>query len=134
MNGDPEELVVSNSGSTCSLLMNTQTPGGIHLTEVGHHALPWASRRTITLDQRPVAMALAILVAIAATQVHASILRMATPLSRGLVFTTKTISQDTQYFLRTPTEHRKVNKSLDSNYSENVLKNISNHLRLRKVG
>jgi hypothetical protein len=114
--------------------VNAQTPGRIHLTEVGHHALPWASRRTITLDQCPVAMALAILVAIAATQVHASILPMATPLSRGLVFTTKAFSQDTQYFLRTPTEDRKVKKSLDSNYSENVLKKYSNHLRLRKVG
>src|SRR6202790_5747630 len=79
-------------------------------------------------------MALAILVAIAATQVHASILRMATLLSRGLVFNTKTFSQDTQDFLRTPTEDRKVKKSLDSNYSENVLKKYSNHLRLRKVG
>jgi hypothetical protein len=60
----------------------------------------------------------------AATQVHASILRMATPFSRGLVFTTKTFSENTQYFLRTRTEDRKVKKSLDSNYSENVLKNI----------
>jgi hypothetical protein len=114
--------------------MNAQTPCRIHLTEVGHHALPWASRRAITLDQCPVAMALAILVAIAATQVHASILRMATPLSRGWVFTTKTFSQDTQYFLRTRTEDRKVKKSLDSKYSENVLKKYSNQLRLRKVG
>jgi hypothetical protein len=59
---------------------------------------------------------------------------MATPLSRGLVFTTKTFSQDTQYFLRTPTEGRRVRESSGSNYSENVLKNCSNHLRLRKVG
>src|SRR5579859_6161516 len=72
------------------------------------HIAPWASRRTITLDQRPVAMALANLVAIAATQVHASILRMATLLSRGLVFATKTFSRDTPYFLRIRTEDRKV--------------------------
>jgi hypothetical protein len=87
-----------------------------------------------TLDQRPVAMALAILVAIAATEIHASILRMATPLSRELAFTTKTLSQDTQYLLRAPNEDRKVKKSLDSNYPENVLKKYSNHPRLRKVG
>jgi hypothetical protein len=49
-------------------------------------------------------MALAILVAIAATEIHASILRMATPLSRELAFTTKTFSQDTQYLLRAPNE------------------------------
>src|SRR5260370_37566448 len=104
--------------------MNAQTPCRIHLTEVGHHALSWASRRTITLDQRPVAMALAILVAIAATQVHASILRMAIPLSRGLVFTTKAFSRDTQYFPRTPTKDRKVKNSVDSNYSKMCSKNI----------
>src|SRR6266481_691439 len=89
----PEQSALSNSGSTCGLLVNAQTPCRIHLPEVGHHALPWAPRRAITLDQRPVAVTLAILLAIAATQVHASILRIATSLSRGLVFTTTTFTR-----------------------------------------
>src|SRR6202162_1089762 len=61
-----EQSALSNSGSTRGLVVYAQTPCRIHLPEVGHHALPWASRRAITLDQRPVAVTLAILLAIAA--------------------------------------------------------------------
>src|SRR5271157_4245519 len=39
-----------------------------------------------------------------------------------------------QYFLRTHSEGRRIRESSGSNYSENVLKKYSNHLKLRKVG
>src|SRR6266852_6747539 len=130
----PEQSALSNCGSPCGLLVKAQTPGRIHLPEVGHHALPWASRRAITLDQRPVAMTLAILLSIAATQVHASILRIATSLARGLVFTTKVFPRARPYVARTHTADRKVRESPGSNYFENVFKKCSNHLGLRKLG
>src|SRR6266852_3725953 len=130
----PEQSALSNSGSTCGLLVNAQTPCRIHLSKVGHHALPWAPRRAITLDQRPVAVTLAILLAIAATQIHASILRIATSLSRGLVFTTKAFPRARPSVARTHTADRKVRESPRSNYFENVFKKCSNHLGLRKLG
>src|SRR5258708_2763789 len=102
-----EESALRNSGSTGGLLVNAQSPGRIHLPEVGHHALPWAPRRAIPLHQCPVAVTLAILLAIAATQVHASILRIATSLSRGLVFTTMAFPRTTQHALRTLATNRK---------------------------
>src|ERR1039458_3770101 len=98
-----EQSTLRNGCSTCCLLVNSQTPCSIHLTQVRHHALPWAPRRAITLHQSPVAVALAILLAIAATQVHASILRIPISFSRGLVFTTNA-------FMQPRSEERRVGK------------------------
>src|SRR5437879_13762925 len=88
----------------------------------------------MTLDQRPVAMTLAILAAIAATQVHAPILRIATALSRGLVFTTNAFTHTTQPASRTHAANGNVRKSQGSNRLENVLKKSSTRSKLRKLG
>src|SRR5262249_8585209 len=79
---------LSNSSCTCCLLVDAQMSSCIHLFEVCHDALPRISRGAIALDQGLVAMLLAFLLAIAAAQVHAFMLRIASLLSSGLVFTT----------------------------------------------
>src|SRR6266576_1884742 len=130
----PEQSALSNSGSTCGLLVNAQPPSRIHLTEVGHHALPRASRRAIALDQSPVAVTLAILLAIATTQVHASILRIPTSLSRGLVFTTNAFTLPARQTSRVFTANRKVRDFSRHNYLENVLKKSFDSTNLPKLG
>src|SRR5712692_9968307 len=129
-----EQSALSNCCSAGCLLVNAQTPGRIHLPQVRHHALPGAPRRAITLDQSPVAVALAILVAIAAAQVHASILRITASLARGLVFTTKAFAHLTRHASRTRARIREVRKSPRSNLLEGVLKKSSNRTKLRKLG
>src|SRR5712691_6975420 len=129
-----EQSPLSNRSRTRGLLVNAQAPGCIHLPKIGHHALSRAARRTMTLDQRPVAMTLAILAAIAATQVHAPILRIATALSRGLVFTTNPFTHTTQPASRTHAANGNVRKSQGSNRLENVLKKSSTRCKLRKLG
>jgi hypothetical protein len=69
--------------------------------------------RRVTLDQSPVAVALAILLAIAATQVHAPILQVPTSFSRGLVFTTNVFLQTTPHASTTNDANGKVRKSPD---------------------
>src|SRR6516162_6487939 len=65
-----EQSSLRNGRSTRRLLVNPQTSRGIHLPEVGDDTLPRTTRGAIALDQSPVAMTLALLRAIAATQVH----------------------------------------------------------------
>ena len=91
-----EQSSLSNSSCTCCLLVDAQTSSRIHLPEVRHNALPRTSRGAIALDQSPVAVPLALLLAIAAAQVHASMLQITSLLSSGLVFTTNGFAQATQ--------------------------------------
>src|SRR5437879_12216584 len=88
----------------------------------------------MTLDQRPVAMTLAILAAIAATQVHAPILRIATALSRGVVFTTNAFTHTTQPASRTHAANGNASRSHSSNRLENVLRKRSTRSKPRKLG
>src|SRR6266446_6963620 len=129
-----EQSALRNSDRTCGLLVNAQTPCRIQLTEVGHHALPRAPRRAIAFDQRPVAVTLAILLAIATTQVHASILQIPTSLSRGLVFTTNAFTDLHERASETQTANTNVREFSGLDYFETVLKKFSNHLELRKLG
>src|SRR6266436_10137374 len=128
-----EQSALRNSYRTCGLLVNAHTPCRIHLTELVHHALPRAPRRAIAFHQSPVAVTLAILLAIATTQVHASILQIPTSLSRGLVFTTNAFTDFHEHASGTQTTNTNVRESSGSDYFENVLKNFSHHLELRKL-
>src|SRR6266851_4948183 len=103
-------------------------------TEIGHHALPRAPRRATAFDQSPIAVTLAILVAIATTQVHASILRIATSFSRGLVFTTNAFTHPTRQTSWVFTANRKVRNFSRFNYLENVLKESFGRTKLPKLG
>jgi hypothetical protein len=87
---------LSNSSCTCCLLVDAQTSSRIHLPEVRHDALPRTSRGAIALDQGPVTVPLALLLTLAAAQVHAFMLRITGLLSSGLVFTTNGFGQATQ--------------------------------------
>src|SRR5207245_6333479 len=91
-----EQPALRNGCPSCCLLVSAESPRRIHLTEIGHHALAWTTRGTITLDQSPITVALAILLPIAATQVHGSILRMATVFAIGLVFSRRTLKHITR--------------------------------------
>src|SRR6266849_3447946 len=92
-----EQTALSDGCRSRGLLVKPESSRRIHLTEIGHYALPWTARGTITLDQSPITMALAILLPIAATQVHVSILRIATVFAIGLVFTTRTFKRITSH-------------------------------------
>src|SRR5437879_534094 len=92
-----EQMALSDGCRSRGLLLKAESSRRIHLTEIGHYALPWTARGTITLDQSPITMALAILLPIAATQVHGSILRIATVFAIGLVFTTRTFKRITSH-------------------------------------
>src|SRR2546428_12258834 len=92
-----EQPALRNGCPSRCLLVKAESSRRIHLTEIGHHALAWTTRGTITLDQSPITVALAILLPIAATQVHGSILRMATVFAIGLVFTTLAFKRITSH-------------------------------------
>src|SRR6266436_1429699 len=92
-----EQTALSDGCRSRGLLLKAESSRRIHLTEIGHYALPWTARGTITLDQSPITMALAILLPIAATQVHDSILRIATVFAIGLVFTTRAFKRITSH-------------------------------------
>src|SRR5260370_32347670 len=130
----PEQTALRNRARTRGLLVKAPPPLPIHLTEVGHHALPRAPRRAIAFHQSPVAVTLAILLAIATTQVHTSILQIPTSLSRGLVFTTNAFTDLHDHASGTQTANTNVREFLGSVYFENVLRKFSNHLELRKLG
>src|SRR5437879_4846914 len=92
-----EQTALSDGCRSRGLLVKPESSRRIHLTEIGHYALTWTARGTITLDQSPITMALAILLPIAATQVHDSILRIATVFAIGLVFTTRAFKRITSH-------------------------------------
>lgn len=71
------------------LLMNPKRPLLIHLAEPGDNTLTRTALGAIGLYQRPIGVALAILLPIAAPQVHTAILRIIAELSSGLVVTTR---------------------------------------------
>src|SRR6266851_2018892 len=87
-------------------------------TEIGHHALPRAPRRATAFDQRPITVTLAILLAIATTQVHASILRIATSFSRGLVFTTTAFTHTKQHVSKAHAANKQVRNLGDQTSSK----------------
>src|SRR5437879_13827008 len=56
-----EQSPLSNRSRTRGLLVNAQAPGCIHLPELRNQTLSPAAPRTMTLDQRPVAVPIATL-------------------------------------------------------------------------
>jgi hypothetical protein len=54
--------------------------------------------------------------------------------SRGLVFTTNAFTKLDEHTSRTHAANRNVRESPDSKTFENMLKQFSNHLGLRKLG
>src|ERR1039458_7218655 len=75
-------------GGSLGATLHSQATLLIHRAQPCHHPLPRSSHGAIALHQGPVSMALAILLSIAAPQIHSSILRIYESDSRGLVVTT----------------------------------------------
>src|SRR5215469_13041181 len=117
-----EQSPLRNGCSTRCLLVNPQTSRSVHLSEVGYDALPRTTRGAIALDQSPVAMTLALLRAIAATQVHEPMLQITVLYSSGLVFTTNTFTHTTQQASNAHDANKNIRKSQAAKDRQNVPK------------